>query len=138
MALAAQGYSRPEIEDATGLPDYQVRRELIKPKSQEDLITLRGKVRAVFMQESSRDLAQGTMGLMRQAIQAGDAKSLELSARAATHIDKLTVSASGEAQARAEASRPQVAHVTVLDLKSLISQMLGKESAPAISERAGT
>ena len=105
--------------------------DLKLPKSQAELTAIPARIRAVDMERSAA-LMEGTLDVVSHAIGQWDAKSLELSTRAATNLDKLTVSASGEAQKVDVTGIPPVTHV---DLKVLITDLLGRDAQKALPTR---
>ena len=128
VALSAGGVGRVEMAQILGSNPATVDRDLKKPASREELGRLRDQIRTTIMEKTAAGLVDGTLGVVAQAIRDGDAKSLELSTRAATNLEKLTVSASGEAQKVEVTGIPPATHV---DLKVLIQQMLERPAVHA-------
>lgn len=122
VALTAQGMSQNEVAAALNVSYATAHGDRYKPKSQEELKNLRSEIKDIILARTQAGLIQGTMGVVAQAIREGDAKSLELSTRAAVNLDKLTASASGEMQRVEVLGIPPVTNV---DLKVLITDLLG-------------
>lgn len=95
VQMRKAGYSRKEIARVIGVHPQTVTTDLAAPKSREELTRFRQQIRSEVM-ERTLPLVKGTLDVVQQAISDGDAKSLELSTRAAVNLDKLTASASGE------------------------------------------
>lgn len=121
--VAAGGTKIDDIAAALNTSRRTVHKDLAKPKSREELSQLREGLRTLVMERTSAGLMEGTLGVVKQAISDGDAKSLELSTRAATNLEKLVTSASGETQRVEVTGIPAPTH---LDLKVLIAGILGR------------
>jgi len=125
VELMAKGHSQNEIAKQLGITQQAVSLHANKPKSIEEIEAIRMRVRSLVMEEAADGLVSGTLGVVRTSIKDGDAKSLELSTRAALNLEKLTASASGEAK------RVEVKDVTppptATDLKVLIAQLMSAD-----------
>ena len=123
VELAAQGMTQVEIATELGVSQSTVSDNVNKPKSIEELEAIRMRVRTIVMEQAADGLVSGTMGMVRKAIKDKDPKALELSARSAVHLDKLTASASGEAKKME--IKDTTPPPTTIDLKALIASLLG-------------
>ena len=117
--LTAEGKSTREIARVMGINQTTVVKDLRHPEAQAELRALRDEFRTVVMNRASKGLIQGTLDVAKQAVRDGDAKSLELSTRAAVNLDKLTASAVGETQ-KVDVS----GHVNV-DVRALLAAAFG-------------
>jgi hypothetical protein len=124
VALTAQGMTRKQVAATMNVTDATIRVDLYKPGSQAELKDLRDQFKSYVMAQTQQGVVQGAYGVVRQAIEDKDAKSLELSTRAVVNLDKLTASASGETQ-RVEVTG--IPPVTNVDLKVLIQNLLGRD-----------
>lgn len=97
VQMRKAGYTRTEIARTVGVSAATIAADLTSPKSREELTAYRQQIRQEVM-ERTLPLVKGTLDVVQQAISDRDAKSLELSTRAAVNLDKLTASASGETQ----------------------------------------
>lgn len=115
VELRKAGYSRKEIGRVLGTSEHTARADLLKPKSREELTQFRHAIRTQVM-ERTGPLMDGTLKVVQASIEAGDAKSLELSTRAAVNLDKLTASASGETQ------KVEVSGQVNVDVRALLAK----------------
>ena len=122
--VAAGGMTQGEVAAALNVSKHTVAMALAKPKSREELGALREKLRTLVMERTAAGLMEGTLDVVQTSITDGDAKSLELSTRAATNLEKLVTSASGETQRVEVTGIPAPTH---LDLKVLIAGILGRD-----------
>lgn len=116
--------TRNQIGQALNLSPNTVNTDIQKAKSQAELYDLRAKIRSLVMERTSEGLVSGTLNVVQQAIDAGDAKSLELSTRAAVNLDKLTASAAGETQ------KVEVAGQVNVDVRALLAAAFGRNDGP--------
>jgi hypothetical protein len=119
VQMAAEGATNREIGRTLGVSYETIRGDLALPRSQAELQALRDEFRAFVLRRSSKGLIQGALGVAEKAITDGDAKSLELSTRAAVNLDKLTVSAVGEPQ------RVEIGGQVNVDVRALLAAAFG-------------
>jgi len=129
VELAAQGMTQVEIAAELGVSQSTVSDNVNKPKSVQELEAIRMRVRTLVMEEAADGLVAGTLGMVRKAIKANDAKALELTTKSATHLEKLTFSASGEAKKME--IKDTTPPPTAVDLKQLIAQIQGAKTTHA-------
>ena len=133
VELMAKGHSQKEIAAQLGITPQAVSLHANKPKSQQELELLRMRIRTLLMEEATDGIVAGALGVVRQSIKDGDAKSLELSSRAVLNLDKVTANASGEAK-KVE-FKDVTPPPTAADLKLLIAQLMdGADRLPALSQ----
>lgn len=115
VEMRKAGYTRKEIARTVGVAECTVAKDLTSPKSREELTAYRHAIRTQVM-EKTGPLMDGTLKVVQASIEAGDAKSLELSTRAAVNLDKLTASASGET------TKVEVSGQVNVDVRALLAK----------------
>lgn len=127
VELRAAGMPVNACAKALNVGASTIARDLRVPEVQADLAMLRQKIRAAIMEHAAGGLVDKAFAMANEKATAGEAKDFDATMRGIHAIEKVTQSASGEAQ-RVHVEGTGSAPVTHVDLKVLINQVLGETS----------
>ena len=122
IAMSASGMSTREIGAELNISGATVSHHLSKPEVKQDLMALRQQIREEILRRAAGGVISEAFNMARDNIKTRDAKSFDATTRGWHALEKMTASASGEAQ------RVQVEHSSttpLVDLSVLIQQVIG-------------